>query len=87
MAGKGKILLVTYYWPPSGGPGVQRWLKLVKYLTRQGWQITVYTPSNPESGEHDESLLADVPNSIRVLKRRIFEPLALYHHLMGKKKE
>ena len=86
MAGKGKILLVTYYWPPSGGPGVQRWLKLVKYLTRQGWQITVYTPSNPESGEHDESLLADVPNSVRVLKRRIFEPLALYHRLMGKRK-
>jgi len=86
MREKGKILLITYYWPPSGGPGVQRWLKLVKYLTRLGWQITVYTPSNPESGEHDESLLADVPNMVRVLKHRIFEPLALYHRLMGKRK-
>jgi hypothetical protein len=29
---KSKVLIITYYWPPAGGPGVQRWLKFVKYL-------------------------------------------------------
>jgi len=38
-----KILLITYYWPPSGGPGVQRWLKMTKYLAQRGCDITVIT--------------------------------------------
>lgn len=85
MKNKGKLLLVSYYWPPSGGPGVQRWLKLVKYLVRLGWQVTVYTPSNPESGAYDPSLLHDVPDAVRVLQRPIFEPLSFYHRIIGKK--
>jgi len=85
MKRKGKLLLVSYYWPPSGGPGVQRWLKLVKYLARLGWQVTVYTPTNPESGAYDPSLLNDVPDTIHIIQRPIFEPLSFYHRLTGKK--
>ena len=43
-----RVLVITYYWPPSGGSGVQRWVKFVKYLPQEGWQPVVYTPENPE---------------------------------------
>ena len=46
--GMKKALIITYYWPPSGGAGVQRWLKFVKYLRGFGWEPVVYTPGNPE---------------------------------------
>lgn len=36
-----KVLVITYYWPPAGGAGVQRWLKMVKYLTGPEYQIAV----------------------------------------------
>ncbi|MFM7487306.1 MAG: glycosyl transferase, partial [Cytophagales bacterium] len=42
-----KILIITYYWPPFGGSGVQRWLKFVKYLPSFGYQPFVFTPENP----------------------------------------
>ena len=42
-----KLLIITYYWPPSGGPGVQRWLKFVKYLPDFNIQPIVYIPENP----------------------------------------
>ena len=38
-----KVLIITYYWPPSGGAGVQRWLKFVKYLREYGWEPVVFT--------------------------------------------
>lgn len=43
-----RLLIISYYWPPTGGSGVQRWVKFAKYLPSQGWQPVVYTPSNPE---------------------------------------
>ncbi len=78
----GRILLVSYYWPPAGGAGVQRWLKLVKYLVRLGWKVTVYTPRLAEYPEYDESLLADVPSEVEILTHRIVEPFALYNKLV-----
>lgn len=81
-----RVLIITYYWPPSGGSGVQRWLKLSKYLLRFGWQPVIYTPSNPEANSVDESLLKDIAPEVEVLKRRITEPYALYKLLSGKKK-
>ncbi len=51
-----KVLIITYYWPPSGGSSVLRWLKFAKYLREYGWEPIVYTPSNPESQEIDQSL-------------------------------
>ncbi len=83
-----KVLIITYYWPPSGGSGVQRWLKFVKYLPQFGWQPFVYTPENPSFDVKDESLLKDVPAEAEVIKLPIWEPYHLADRLLllfGKK--
>jgi len=80
-----KVLIITYYWPPSGGAGVQRWLKFVKYLRGFGWEPIVYTPSNPESPVEDVSLFKDVPPDMEILKTPIWEPYDLYKKFVGRK--
>lgn len=82
-----RLLIITYYWPPTGGSGVQRWVKFSKYLPARGWQPVIYTPENPEQLARDESLLKDVPACAEVVKTRILEPYALYRRLTGGKKE
>lgn len=81
-----KVLIVTYYWPPSGGSGVQRWLKFVKYLPKYGVEPHVYTPLNPDFDVKDESLLKDIPREAIIVKRKIREPYSLFRAFMGKKK-
>ncbi len=81
-----KVLIITYYWPPSGGAGVQRWLKFVKYLRAFGWEPIVYTPMNPESPDEDESLMKDVPDGVEVVRTEIWEPYDLYRKFTGAKK-
>jgi glycosyltransferase involved in cell wall biosynthesis len=76
-----KILIVTYYWPPSGGSGVQRWLKFAKYLDRSGWAVTVLTPENTAFTIRDPSLLNDVPPGVEVLHLPIWEPYNLFYRL------
>ena len=49
-----RLLIISYYWPPTGGSGVQRWVKFSKYLPEFGWQPVVYTPENPEQLARDE---------------------------------
>ena len=71
---RAKVLIITYYWPPSGGSGVQRWLKFIKYLRDFGVEPVVYTVKNPNYLQQDESLLKDVPADIKVIRRPIFEP-------------
>jgi glycosyltransferase involved in cell wall biosynthesis len=73
-----KVLIVAYYWPPSGGSGVQRWLKFVKYLPSFGWQPYVLTPENPSFEIRDDSLLKDVPAEAEVLRLPIWEPYRLF---------
>ncbi len=73
-----RILIITYYWPPSGGSGVQRWLKFSKYLPEYGWQPVVYTPENPDFAIQDESMLKEIPTECEVIKRKIWEPYQLY---------
>ena len=80
-----KVLVVTYYWPPSGGSGVQRWLKFVKYLAALGVEVHVYTPESPDFDVKDESLLSDIPQSVRIVKQPIKEPYVYYRALLGKK--
>ena len=82
---KKKVLIVTYYWPPSGGAGVQRWLKFVKYLRDFGWEPIVYTPENPEYPSEDYSLYKDIPEGVEVIKTPIWEPYNIYRNLFGKK--
>ncbi|HEY0654413.1 MAG TPA: glycosyl transferase [Chryseosolibacter sp.] len=69
-----KVLIITYYWPPSGGSGVQRWLKFVKYLPQLGWQPYVFTPENPSFDLKDPSLLKHVPDEAEVIHFPIWEP-------------
>ncbi|KFF03743.1 glycosyltransferase family 4 protein [Chryseobacterium luteum] len=76
-----KILIITYYWPPAGGPGVQRWLKFAKYLPESGWNPVIYTPENPNYPLLDESLLKDVPQNIEIIKTKIWEPYQLAEKL------
>lgn len=82
---KKKVLIITYYWPPSGGSGVQRWVKFVKYLRNFGWEPILYTPSNPELFDIDESLINDLPPDLEVLKTPIWEPYLLYKKFVGLK--
>ncbi len=72
-----KLLIITYYWPPAGGPGVQRWLKFVKYLPDFGVQPIVYIPENPTYPIIDEGLLKEVSDKAIILKNKIFEPYQL----------
>ncbi|MEM7370829.1 MAG: glycosyl transferase family 1 [Bacteroidota bacterium] len=81
-----KVLLITYYWPPSGGAGVQRVLKLGKYLRDFGWDPIIYTAADAAYPIIDHSLEADVPSDITVLKGPIWEPYEVYKRFTGKKK-
>ncbi len=81
-----KVLIITYYWPPSGGAGVQRWLKFSKYLREFGWEPVVFTVANGEFPEQDNSLLKDIPKNLEVIKVPIKEPYVIYKLLTGRKK-
>jgi hypothetical protein len=72
-----KILIITYYWPPAGGPGVQRWLKFVKYLPDFGIQPVVYIPENPTYPIIDTNLEKEISDKVIILKQTIFEPYQL----------
>ncbi|MFN8351852.1 MAG: glycosyl transferase family 1 [Flavobacteriales bacterium] len=80
-----RVLIITYYWPPNGGAGVQRWLKMAKYLPANGWQPVVYTPENPEVITPDEALAREVPAEAEVIRRPITEPYSWYKRLTGRK--
>ncbi len=81
-----RVLIITYYWPPSGGGGVMRWLKMSKYLPELGWQPVVYTPENPDPSAVDESLLSEIHPETVVIKTPIWEPYHLFRKLSGKPK-
>jgi len=72
-----KLLIITYYWPPAGGPGVQRWLKFVKYLPDFNIQPIVYIPKNPTYPIIDEGLQSEVSDQAIILKNKIYEPYGL----------
>ena len=80
-----KVLIITYYWPPSGGPGVQRWLKFVKYLPEFSIEPVVYCPKNPLYPIIDNSLSKDLNDKLIVLKHPIKEPLKILNKLFKKK--
>ena len=80
-----KVLIITYYWKPAGGPGVQRWIKFVKYLRDFGIEPIVYTPENPMYPIIDEQIGDDLPSDIQVVKQPIWEPYGIAS-LFSKKK-
>jgi glycosyltransferase involved in cell wall biosynthesis len=81
-----RLLVITYYWPPSGGPGVQRCLKWVKYLPELGVEPTVITVYADQATYpvRDESLLREVPPSVRVIRTSTLEPFGSYQKLTGR---
>ena len=81
-----KVLIITYYWPPSGGAGVQRWLKFTKYLRDFGWEPVIYSPANPDYPVLDTTLAADIPLGIEQITLPIWEPYQFYKKFTGKKK-
>ncbi|HEY8935727.1 MAG TPA: glycosyl transferase [Cyclobacteriaceae bacterium] len=76
-----KVLIIAYYWPPSGGSGVQRWLKFVKYLPQAGFKPYVFTPKNPSFAVQDQSLLKDVPVEAEIIHFPIWEPYEAFFKL------
>ena len=80
-----KVLIITYYWPPAGGPGVQRWLKFVKYLPDFAIQPIVYIPENPTYPIVDENLMKEVSVNTTILRNQIFEPYQLASFLSKNK--
>jgi len=80
-----KVLIISYYWPPSGGGGVQRWLKMTKYLPEYGWTPIIYTPSNGEAPVVDESLINQIHPEVEKIASPIWEPYTFYKRFTGKK--
>jgi len=69
-----RLLLIAYNFPPVGGAGVQRPVKWAKYLGHFGWDVTVLTTLNPSVPTRDDSLLADLPADVTVVRARTWEP-------------
>lgn len=82
-----KVLIITYYWPPAGGPGVQRWLKFVTYLPELGIEPIVYVPENPHYPIIDKKLISEVPQNVTVVKQPISEPYQIAKIFSRKKTE
>lgn len=64
-----RCLITAYYFPPTGGAGVQRIVKLIKYLARKGWQFTVITADeNSRFQPLDPSLLEELPDKLKIIR-------------------
>lgn len=84
---KKKVLIITYYWPPSGAIGVHRCLKFAKYLKKMGWEPIIYTAKNAQYPYLDNSNFKHIPDDITVLKGKIIEPFNLFKIISGRKKD
>ncbi len=80
-----KVLIITYYWPPGSGPGVQRFLKMSGFLGDFGWEPIILTVKNGSYPSSDESLLNDIPENLKVYRTKTIEPFTIYNKLTGKK--
>ena len=82
-----KVLIITYYFPPAGGAGVQRWLKFVKYLPQYGCEPLVLTVDGNYASypQKDASLAADIPSGLKVVRTRTREILSTYKKLSPQK--
>ncbi len=87
QSSKKKVLIITYYWPPSGGIGVLRSLKIAKYLRDYGWEPIIYTAKDAHYPTIDPTNEKDVPENCTILKQKIWEPYHIYKFITGKKKD
>ena len=82
-----KVLIITYYWPPAGGPGVQRVLKIVENLPSQGWEPLILTVEDPSAPARDKDLIKRIPDHCKIFKTKTREPFNAYKKLTGKSKD
>lgn len=87
MSEEKRVLIVSYYWPPAGGPGVQRWLKFVKYLPEMEWTPTLFIPENPSYPLLDGDLEKEVPKDLNIIRTKIWEPYQWAEKLSGRNKK
>jgi glycosyltransferase involved in cell wall biosynthesis len=80
-----RVLIISYYWPPAGGAGVQRWLKMTKYLPEFGWSPLILAPEHADHPVIDESLQKDIHPQLTVLRQKVWEPYFFYKLLTGRK--
>ena len=82
-----KVLIISYYWPPSGGPGVQRWVKFAKYLSRLNVETLVLTVNSKYATypQIDESLVKDIPENVKVFYSKSFDLYSLYKKVSSNK--
>ncbi len=83
-----KVLIITYYWPPAGGAGVQRWLNFANYLPVFGWEPIVLTVDSDYASypQTDTSLFEEISEKVRVVYTKSFEPLQWYGKIAGKER-
>jgi glycosyltransferase involved in cell wall biosynthesis len=74
-------LLITYYWPPAGGAGVHRWLRMSRYFKENGINLHVYCPQDAAWPIIDLALNEEVSPDLTIVRRKIFEP----HRYLGSK--
>ena len=80
-----RALIITYYWPPAGGPGVQRWLKFVTYFKDFGIEPVVFIPDNPHYPLQDKSIVSEIPEGIEIIRFPIKEPYGFAKMFSNKK--
>ena len=78
-----KVLVITYYWPPAGGPGSQRVSKFCKYLVEMNWEPVVLTVANPQYQYIDASLNENIREINWVYKAKSLEPHKTYRTLIN----
>jgi len=81
-----RLLLISYYFPPCGGATVQRWLKWIPILVEQGFEITVLTTKDGDYPVYDDSLLAEIPQEVTVIRTKTFKFEKIWKIFSGNKK-
>jgi len=81
---KKKVLIITYYWPPSGGSGVQRWVKFCKYLPEFDIEPIVLTVKNGTYPLIDKTLLDEIAPDLKVFHAKALEPYNIFGKFTGK---
>jgi len=82
-----KVLVISYYFPPAGGPGSLRVVKFVRYLSRMGWQPVVLTVKKGEFPYRDESLAKEIPPNVVIHRTTSWDPFLLYKKFTGKSED
>ncbi|MEO5931601.1 MAG: glycosyltransferase [Candidatus Kapaibacterium sp.] len=79
VAGRRKLLVIAYYYPPMGLSGVLRIAKFTKYLRNYGWEPTVLTVGDVGYFAYDYSLLEEVLEAgVKIERTGTLDPLRLF---------